>query len=38
MTEDEQKQSEKAVQDLTDKYIKEIDKITAAKNKEIMTL
>lgn len=38
MTEDEQKQSEKAVQDLTDKYIKEIDKITAAKDKEIMTV
>lgn len=38
MTEDEQKQSEKAVQDLTDKYIKEIDKITAAKIKEIMTI
>ncbi len=38
MTEDEQKDSEKAVQDLTDKYIKEIDKITAAKNKEILEL
>ncbi len=38
MTEDEQKQSEKAVQDLTDKYIKELDKITAAKSKEILTV
>lgn len=38
MTEDEQKQSEKAIQDLTDKYIKEVDKITVSKNKEIMTL
>jgi len=38
MTEDEQKQSEKAVQDLTDKYIKQIDTITAAKIKEIMTI
>ena len=31
MTEDEQKQSEKLVQDLTDKYAKEIDKVTEAK-------
>ena len=38
MTEDEQKSSEKAVQDLTDKYIKELDKITEAKVKEIMTI
>ena len=38
MTEDEQKLSEKAVQDLTDKNIKELDKITAAKTKEIMTI
>ena len=38
MTEDEQKSSEKAVQDLTDKYIKEIDNITAAKEKEIMEI
>jgi ribosome recycling factor len=35
MTEDEQKQSEKAVQDLTDKYIKEVDGSIAKKNKEI---
>ena len=38
MTEDEQKQSEKEIQDLTDKYIKEIDAITARKTKEIMDI
>ena len=38
MTEDEVKQSDKAVQDLTDKYIAEIDKMTSAKTKEIMEL
>ena len=38
MTEDEQKSSEKAVQDLTDKYIKKIDAVTAGKEKEIMTI
>ena len=38
MTEDEAKASEKAVQDLTDKYIKEIDAVTAAKTKEIMEI
>ena len=38
MTEDEQKVSEKSIQDLTDKYIKEIDVITAAKEKEIMEI
>ena len=38
MTEDEQKQSEKAVQDMTDKYIKEIDVITTNKEKEIMAI
>ena len=38
MTEDEQKASEKAVQDLTDKYIKEIDEIVAKKSKEIMSI
>ena len=38
MTEDEQKSSEKAVQDLTDKYIKEIDVISAKKEKEIMQI
>ncbi len=38
MTEDEAKQSDKLVQDLTDKYIKEIDNVTAAKTKEIMEI
>lgn len=38
MTEDEQKQSEKAVQDLTDKYIKNIDNITSEKVNDIMSL
>ncbi len=38
MTEDEAKQSDKEVQDLTDKYIKMVDGITAAKEKEIMTI
>lgn len=38
MTEDEQKSSEKSIQDLTDKYIKEVDKVTEAKNKEIMSI
>ena len=38
MTEDEQKTSEKSIQDLTDKYIKEIDTVTANKEKEIMQI
>lgn len=38
MTEDEQKSSEKTVQELTDKYIKEIDNITAKKTKDIMAI
>ena len=38
MTEDEQKASEKSVQDMTDKYIKEIDAITSKKEKEIMQI
>ena len=38
MTEDEQKASEKSIQDLTDKFIKEIDAITASKEKEIMEI
>ena len=38
MTEDEAKSSDKTVQDLTDKYIKEIDATTAAKTKEIMEI
>ena len=38
MTEDEQKQSDKTIQDMTDKFIKEIDTLTAAKEKEIMSI
>ena len=38
MTEDEAKASDKTIQDLTDKYVKEIDSITALKNKEIMEI
>ena len=38
MTEDEAKASDKSVQDLTDKFIKEIDTITANKTKEIMEI
>ncbi len=38
MTEDELKASDKAIQDLTDKFIKEIDAITADKEKEIMAI
>jgi len=38
MTEDEAKSSDKSIQDLTDKYIKEIDGVTASKTKEIMEI
>ena len=38
MTEDEAKQSDKLVQDLTDKYVKEVDAVTAGKTKEIMEI
>ena len=38
MTEDEQKASEKLVQDLTDKYIKNIETVGADKEKEIMSI
>ena len=38
MTEDEAKLSDKLVQDLTDKYVKEIDAVTASKTKEIMEI
>lgn len=37
-TEDEAKASDKTIQDLTDKYIKEIDRITTDKTKDIMTV
>ncbi len=36
MTEDEQTASEKSVQELTDKYIKEVDVVVAKKNKDIL--
>ena len=38
MTEDEQKTSEKSIQDLTDKFIKEVDGVTSKKEKEIMQI
>lgn len=38
MTEDEQKASEKLIQDLTDKYIKTVDTVTEKKDKEIMQI
>lgn len=38
MTEDEMKKNEKIVQDLTDKFCKEIDDAFVAKEKEIMTV
>ena len=38
MTEDEQKAGEKAIQDLTDSYIKQVDAISAKKEKEIMQI
>ena len=38
VTEDDVKISDKKVQDLTDKYIKDIDNVGAEKNKEIMSI
>ncbi|MBQ9467672.1 MAG: ribosome recycling factor [Clostridia bacterium] len=38
MTEDEQKASEKSTQELTDKYIKDVDAIVTRKQKELMTI
>lgn len=38
LTEDDLKQGEKKAQDLTDKFTKEIDRISAAKQKEILEL
>lgn len=38
MTEDEQKQAEKSMQDLTDKYIKELDKVTSEKEADILAI
>lgn len=38
LTEDEVKDGEKQVQDLTDKYVAEIDKMVTAKDQEIMSI
>ena len=38
LTEDEQKAAEKSIQDMTDKYIKKVDEMTAKKEKEIMEI
>ena len=38
LTEDDAKVADKQIQELTDKYIKEIDAITAAKDREIMEI
>lgn len=38
LTEDDLKQGEKKAQELTDKYIKNIDTISAAKQKEILEM
>lgn len=38
LTEDEAKTADKNIQDLTDKYVKEADGITAAKTREIMEI
>jgi len=38
MTEDEVAAAEKAIQDVTDKYVKMVDTITAAKEKEVMAI
>lgn len=38
LTEDEEKAAEKSIQDLTDKYIKQIDTITERKQKDIMQI
>ncbi|MBQ4113422.1 MAG: ribosome recycling factor, partial [Clostridia bacterium] len=38
MTEDEVKDAEKAIQDVTDKYIKKVDALTSAKEKELMAI
>lgn len=37
-TEDDIKQAEKEIQDLTDKFIKKIDEILVVKEKEVMTV
>lgn len=38
ITEDDQKKAEKDLQDLLDKYIKKVDDVLAAKEKELMAI
>ena len=38
ITEDDLKSAEKDIQDLTDRYIKEVDQVAAEKEKEIMAV
>ena len=38
LTEDDLKQGEKKAQDLTDKYVKEVDSVSAVKQKEILEM
>ena len=38
ITEDDLKNAEKDIQDMTDKFCKELDAISAAKEKEILTV
>ncbi|PLX85086.1 MAG: ribosome recycling factor [Desulfuromonas sp.] len=38
ISEDEQKRGEKEIQDLTDKYVKKIDEVVAAKENEVMEI
>ena len=38
ITEDEQKKAEKDLQDMLDKFIKRVDEVTAAKEKELMAI
>ena len=38
ITEDEQKKAEKDLQDMLDKFIKKVDEVTAAKEKELMAM
>ncbi len=38
ITEDDQKNGEKKMQDITDRFVREIDKLTEAKQKEIMEI
>jgi ribosome recycling factor len=38
ITEDDQKKAEKDLQDMLDKYIKQVDEALAAKEKELMAI